>query len=86
MVLCLAAALDVPLRQQNALLLAAGFAPVWYERDLAAPELAVGASAGDQQSELVPRMGALGRQEPDGAVASTVVAALSGAGRRQARG
>jgi len=40
MVLCLAAALDVPLRQQNALLLAAGFAPIWRERDLAAPELA----------------------------------------------
>src|SRR5882672_10371337 len=40
MVLCLAAALDVPLRQQNALLLAAGFAPLWHVRDLAAPELA----------------------------------------------
>jgi transcriptional regulator with XRE-family HTH domain len=41
MVLRLAAALDVPLRQQNALLLAAGFAPAWRESDLAAPELAV---------------------------------------------
>jgi transcriptional regulator with XRE-family HTH domain len=40
MVLRLAAALDVPLRQQNALLLAAGFAPVWRETGLAAPELA----------------------------------------------
>ena len=40
MVLRLAAALDVPLRQQNALLVAAGFAPVWRETDLAAPELA----------------------------------------------
>jgi transcriptional regulator with XRE-family HTH domain len=40
MVLRLAAALDVPLRQQNALLLAAGFAPSWRESDLAAPELA----------------------------------------------
>jgi transcriptional regulator with XRE-family HTH domain len=39
MVLRLAAALDVPLRQQNALLLAAGFAPVWRESDLTAPEL-----------------------------------------------
>ena len=39
MVLRLAAALDVPLRQQNALLLAAGFAPVWGESDLAAPAL-----------------------------------------------
>jgi hypothetical protein len=40
MVLRLAAALEVPLRQQNALLLAAGFAPVWRESDLTAPELA----------------------------------------------
>ena len=40
MVLRLAAALDVPLREQNALLLAAGFAPAWRESDLAAPELA----------------------------------------------
>ena len=40
MVLRLAAALDVPLRQQNALLLAAGFAPEWRETDLAAPALA----------------------------------------------
>jgi transcriptional regulator with XRE-family HTH domain len=39
MVLRLAAALDLPLRQQNALLLAAGFAPVWRESDLTAPEL-----------------------------------------------
>ncbi len=40
MVMRLTAALDVPLRQQNALLLAAGFAPVWRETDLASPELA----------------------------------------------
>jgi transcriptional regulator with XRE-family HTH domain len=40
MVLRLAAALDVPLRQQNGLLLAAGYAPGWRESDLAAPELA----------------------------------------------
>jgi transcriptional regulator with XRE-family HTH domain len=40
MVLRLCAALDVPLRQQNALLLAAGYAPAWRESDLAAPELA----------------------------------------------
>jgi transcriptional regulator with XRE-family HTH domain len=39
MVMRLAATLDVPLRQHNALLLAAGFAPVWRETDLAAPEL-----------------------------------------------
>lgn len=40
MVLRLCAALDIPLRQQNALMLAAGFAPVWRESDLSAPELA----------------------------------------------
>jgi transcriptional regulator with XRE-family HTH domain len=40
MVLRLSAVLDVPLRQQNALLLAAGFAPVWRESALGAPELA----------------------------------------------
>ena len=32
--------LDIPLRQQNALLLAAGFAPAWRESALSAPELA----------------------------------------------
>jgi transcriptional regulator with XRE-family HTH domain len=41
MVLRLAAALDVPLREQNALLHAAGFAPVWRERALGVPALAV---------------------------------------------
>jgi len=41
MVLRLAAALDLPLRQQNALLHAAGFAPVWRESALEAPALAV---------------------------------------------
>jgi hypothetical protein len=40
MVLRLCAVLDVPLRQQNALLLAAGFAPGWRESDLSDPELA----------------------------------------------
>jgi transcriptional regulator with XRE-family HTH domain len=40
MVMRLAAALDVPLREHNALLVAAGFAPVWRETGLAAPELA----------------------------------------------
>ena len=39
MVLKLAAALDLSLRQQNALLLAAGFAPIWRESALSAPEL-----------------------------------------------
>jgi transcriptional regulator with XRE-family HTH domain len=37
MVLRLATALDVPLRQQNTLLLAAGFAPVWRESSLMRP-------------------------------------------------
>ena len=40
MVMRLASALDVPLRQHNALLLAAGFAPVWRETALDASELA----------------------------------------------
>src|ERR1043165_6248538 len=39
MVLRLCAVLDLPLRQQNALLLAAGFAPVWRESELAGPSL-----------------------------------------------
>ena len=41
MVLRLAAALDLSFREQNALLLAAGFAPAWRERPLGAPELAL---------------------------------------------
>jgi transcriptional regulator with XRE-family HTH domain len=40
MILRLAAALDLPLRQQNALFLAAGYAPAWRESPLSAPELA----------------------------------------------
>jgi hypothetical protein len=39
MVARLAEALNVPLRQGNKLLISAGFAPVWRETDLAAPEL-----------------------------------------------
>ena len=60
MVLRLAAALDVPLREQNALLVAAGFAPVWRETDLDAPELAQVRSALDYM---------LAQQEPFPAVA-----------------
>jgi transcriptional regulator with XRE-family HTH domain len=41
MVLRLAAALDLPFREQNALLLAAGFAPAWRESALGAPGLAL---------------------------------------------
>jgi transcriptional regulator with XRE-family HTH domain len=40
MVLHVAAALELPLRQQNALLRAAGFAPIWTESALDMPELA----------------------------------------------
>jgi transcriptional regulator with XRE-family HTH domain len=40
MVLLLASVLDVPLRERNALLLAAGFAPVYRESNLDAPALA----------------------------------------------
>jgi transcriptional regulator with XRE-family HTH domain len=40
MVLMLAAALDVPLRERNAMLTAAGFAPIYGEADLDAPDLA----------------------------------------------
>jgi transcriptional regulator with XRE-family HTH domain len=40
MVVHLAVSLDVPLRHQNQLLLAAGFAPAYRQSDLAAPELA----------------------------------------------
>jgi transcriptional regulator with XRE-family HTH domain len=47
MVLRLAVALDLPLREQNSLLLAAGFAPAWRESGLDAPELAQVTSALD---------------------------------------
>ena len=40
MVIRLAATLDLPLRQHNELLVAAGFAPVWQEPEFGAPELA----------------------------------------------
>ena len=60
MVLRLAEALDIPLRQHNALLLAAGFAPSWRESGLDAPELAQIASAVDRM---------LAKQEPFPAVA-----------------
>jgi transcriptional regulator with XRE-family HTH domain len=40
MILRLAAVLGLPLRQQNAVFLAAGYAPPWRESDLSTPELA----------------------------------------------
>jgi transcriptional regulator with XRE-family HTH domain len=55
----LAAALDISFRQHNALLLAAGFAPAWRQRDLAAPDLAEVSSALDYM---------LAQQEPYPAV------------------
>jgi transcriptional regulator with XRE-family HTH domain len=60
MVMRLATALDVPLRQHNALLMAAGFAPVWRQTDLAAPEMSEVSSALDYM---------LAQQEPFPAVA-----------------
>jgi transcriptional regulator with XRE-family HTH domain len=59
MVLHLASALAVPLRQQNAMLLAAGFAPAFAERKLDAPELGAISTALDR---------ALAQQEPFPAV------------------
>jgi transcriptional regulator with XRE-family HTH domain len=60
MVMRLAAALDVPLRQHNALLISAGFAPVWRQTNLAAPELSEIRNALDYM---------LAQQEPFPAVA-----------------
>ena len=57
MVVRLAGALDLPFRQQNALLLAAGFAPLWRETELSAPELVKGRKALDcmvRQQEPFP--------------------------------
>lgn len=57
MVLLLAGVLDVPLRERNALLLAAGFAPVYGEASLDAPELLAVTSALDailRQQEPFP--------------------------------
>jgi len=76
MVIRLATALDVPLRQHNALLLAAGFAPAWQESDFAAPELAQVRHALDYM---------FGQQEPYPAVAVdrhwNLLKANAGAGR-----
>jgi transcriptional regulator with XRE-family HTH domain len=55
MVLRLAVALDIPLRQSNELLLAAGYAPVWLESDLGTRHLAPIRAALDHM---------LGQQEP----------------------
>jgi hypothetical protein len=55
MVLRLSRTMEIPLRQQNALLLAAGHAPFWGERDLSAPDMAVVSTALDHM---------LGQHEP----------------------
>jgi transcriptional regulator with XRE-family HTH domain len=47
MILRIAATMSLPLRQQNALLLAAGYAPAWAQRDLTEPDLAMVNSALD---------------------------------------
>lgn len=60
MVIRLATTLDLPLRQHNGLLVAAGFAPAWRETDLAAPELAPVRNALDRM---------MAQQEPFPAVA-----------------
>jgi hypothetical protein len=57
MVLHLASTLDIPLRERNALLLAAGFAPIYREANLDAPEIASVRSALDailRQQEPFP--------------------------------
>jgi len=57
MVVLLATVLDVPLRERNALLLAAGFAPIYGEAELDAPELAAVRAALDailRQQEPFP--------------------------------
>jgi transcriptional regulator with XRE-family HTH domain len=59
MVLRLSTALDIPLRQSNELLLAAGYAPVWSESDLGMRNLAPIRAALDHM---------LGQQEPFPAV------------------
>jgi hypothetical protein len=41
MILRIAATMNLPLRQQNALLLAGGYAPAWPQRDLTEPDLAM---------------------------------------------
>src|SRR6185295_8108310 len=46
-VLLMASSLDIPLRERNALLLAAGFAPIYREANLDAPEIAAVRSALD---------------------------------------
>jgi transcriptional regulator with XRE-family HTH domain len=55
MILRISGTMGIPLRQQNVLLLAAGFAPLWGEHDLSAPDLAMVKTALDY---------ILGQQEP----------------------
>src|ERR671915_655903 len=48
MIVHLAEYLDVPLRERNALLIAAGYAPIYQETDLEAPEMEVVRNAIDK--------------------------------------
>ena len=68
MVLRLAATLDVPLRERNALLLAAGYAPVYPERPLDAPAMAAARRAASSSSvratESSPRMASMVTRSP----------------------
>jgi len=59
MVLLLSRALDVPLRDRNELLIAAGYAPIYRQTDLAAPAMAQGRRALDfilRQQEPYPAL------------------------------
>ena len=80
MVLQLANALDVPLREQNGLLLAAGYAPIFRESGLGTPEL---------RTVRVALDALLAKPEPDPAVVmyrcGDILAAQSAAGRDCAR-
>ena len=76
MVLVLGSALDVPLRDRNALLLSAGYAPVYRETDLSAPEMEPIRKAVDFL---------LARQEPYGAVVVDAAWNLRQANRGAAR-
>ena len=49
MVLVLSSALEVPLRERNSLLMAAGYAPAYRETALESPEMADGSRCGEGQ-------------------------------------
>jgi transcriptional regulator with XRE-family HTH domain len=70
MVLRLSERLDMPLRERNALLVAAGYAPMYRERPLDDPALAsarAGGGAAAQKPRALPRAGGGPALEPGGA-------------------